>query len=231
QNKNELALAIFQTNGVAAGDDVGLFLRMARINHGCSSAVDATYHWRDDEKVLVVHALKDIPVGKEILTTYIDSKKPRSERKALLRQQYGFDCGCEVCALPDKLSAASDSRLAEITRLHEKFKAWGSFGLDGHEAVDCIRRIWEIMDEEDYLTERGQLASDAAWIAAAHSDWAATKAWAQLAVKWFTREVGADYKAVKELKSVVNDPRNSKVWSTRASAKVGGPGKARQHHI
>jgi len=60
---DEVALAIFQTNAVSAGENVGIFPQMARINHGCSSAFNVVYNWRDDEKILVVHALKNIQKG------------------------------------------------------------------------------------------------------------------------------------------------------------------------
>jgi hypothetical protein len=60
----ELALAIFQTNAVAAGSNaVGLFPRMARLNHGCARSFNSVYSWREDEGVLVVHALKSISEG------------------------------------------------------------------------------------------------------------------------------------------------------------------------
>jgi hypothetical protein len=63
KDKKELALAIFETNAVAAGPHVGLFPRMARLNHGCSSAFNAVYSWRANEGVLVIHALKPIARG------------------------------------------------------------------------------------------------------------------------------------------------------------------------
>jgi hypothetical protein len=60
----EVAIAIFQTNAVAAGDgQVGIFPRMARLNHGCVSAFNAVYSWRDHPGAIVVHALKDIKEG------------------------------------------------------------------------------------------------------------------------------------------------------------------------
>jgi len=57
---NEVALAIFQTNAVSAGDGVGIFPRMARLNHGCSRAFNSVYSYREKEGELVVHALKGI---------------------------------------------------------------------------------------------------------------------------------------------------------------------------
>jgi hypothetical protein len=63
EHPEEVALAIFQTNAVSAGEGVGIFPRMARLNHGCSSAFNVVYSWRDAEKFLIIHALKDIRKG------------------------------------------------------------------------------------------------------------------------------------------------------------------------
>ena len=59
-----LALAIFQTNAVSAGNDaVGIFPKMARLNHACAGAFNAVYTWREEEGELVVYALKPIKSG------------------------------------------------------------------------------------------------------------------------------------------------------------------------
>lgn len=59
----QLALAIFETNSIAAGNNVGIFPRTARLNHGCSSAFNSVYTWREGEGALVVFALKSIKKG------------------------------------------------------------------------------------------------------------------------------------------------------------------------
>ena len=59
----EVALAIFTTNAVAAGEKVGIFPRMARLNHGCSSAFNVVYSWREKEEALFIFALRDISRG------------------------------------------------------------------------------------------------------------------------------------------------------------------------
>jgi len=48
---------------VAAGENVGIFPRMARLNHGCSSAFNAVYSWREKEEALVIFALRNISKG------------------------------------------------------------------------------------------------------------------------------------------------------------------------
>lgn len=63
ERSSQVALAIFQTNAVTAGEAVGLFPQMARLNHGCAGAFSAVYAWREREGVIIVHALKAIKQG------------------------------------------------------------------------------------------------------------------------------------------------------------------------
>ncbi|KAG6854680.1 hypothetical protein C0991_003329 [Blastosporella zonata] len=157
---DEVALAIFQTNAVAVREGVGIFPRMARLNHGCSGAFNAVYTWRDKEGVLVVHALKKILKGQLNV----------GENRAFLEENYDFTCMCRVCSLTDRESRASDTRLMAIADGYAQFATWGQGAISGIEAIDVVRMIWAIEDEEGYWSERGQLAADAAWVAAAHSE-------------------------------------------------------------
>ncbi|EAU85929.2 hypothetical protein CC1G_02952 [Coprinopsis cinerea okayama7 len=161
KDKKHLALAIFETNAVSAGSSVGIFPRMARLNHGCSSAFNAVYSWRGQEGVLLIHAIKDIARGSEVLTTYSDTKKPRDERRAYLRDHYGFHCTCGSCALPEAESKASDNRLLAMAQHHSQLAGWMERKISGVEAIDHIKAIWKLGDEEGYWSERGRLAGDA----------------------------------------------------------------------
>ncbi|KAF9485877.1 hypothetical protein BDN70DRAFT_970007, partial [Pholiota conissans] len=228
EHPDQVALAIFQTNAVSAGENVGIFPRMARLNHGCSSAFNVVYTWRE-EGYLIVHALKNIPKGRELLTTYTNSKRPRNERRAYLSQQYGFHCTCDVCSLPDALSKASDERLSAISALYDAFATWGSNQIEGPEAIEHIRKIWELEDQEGYWSERGQLAADATWIAAAHSDAISTQAWAKLAIEWYSYEIGADSSQVGVMKAVHAHPESHAAWGTRPPLTVRGPGELKSH--
>ncbi|KAJ3545335.1 hypothetical protein NM688_g5636 [Phlebia brevispora] len=221
---DHLALAIFQTNAVATGDKVGLFPRMARINHGCSSAFNSIYTWRENEGVLVIHALKPIKMGEELLTTYLDTKRPRVERQQHLRQHYGFECQCAVCSLSDSASAESDKRLSKMAELYARFSTWQHGDLTGKEAIDIAREIWVTGEKEGYWSERGQLAADAALVAAAHSDKDAVRAWAELAKKWYTYEVGADSEQVRWIREVLANPIKHQMWGSREEEIVGSPG-------
>jgi len=87
----QVALAITQTNGIAAGvRGVGVFPNVSRMNHGCSSAFNAVYSWREKEQKLVVHAIRPITQGQEILTAYFDTRRPRDERRLVQKHAFPF---------------------------------------------------------------------------------------------------------------------------------------------
>ncbi|KDQ62205.1 hypothetical protein JAAARDRAFT_170436 [Jaapia argillacea MUCL 33604] len=221
---SSIALAIFQTNAVAAGSNqVGLFPRMARLNHACSSAFNSVYSWREREGVLVVVALRDIKAGEELLTPYMDTKKSRRERQELLQSHYAFTCSCHVCSLPAKDSLASDKRLERMAGLLKRFESWERGDVSGEEAIRIAKEIWDIGEDEGYWSERGRLAADAVWVAAAHSDAKALTEWAKLAERWYSFDLGRDSEQVAEMKGVVANPQSHRAWGSRAKMVVGGP--------
>jgi hypothetical protein len=57
-----------------------------------------------------------------------------------------------------------------MSELQAQFTTWGNSVIDGVEAIGIVRRIWELGTEEGYWSERGRLAADAVWIAAAHQE-------------------------------------------------------------
>ncbi|KAF9454826.1 SET domain-containing protein [Macrolepiota fuliginosa MF-IS2] len=222
EHRDEVSLAIFQTNAVAAGDGVGIFPKMARINHGCSSAFNVVYTWREKEGALYVHALKSINRGQELLTSYTNSKRSRHDRRAFLAEHYGFECQCSVCSLSEAESRASDARLRAISEAYEEFAKWGEGRISGPEAIAQARKIWGLENGEGYWSERGRLAADATWVAASHSDAAATREWAAIAAEWYSYEVGTDSEEVGEMQAVVVRPDDHRAWGTRKRVEVGG---------
>ncbi|KAK0464306.1 uncharacterized protein EV420DRAFT_1036375 [Desarmillaria tabescens] len=221
-HRDEVALAIFETNAVAAGEGIGIFPRMARLNHGCSSAFNVVYSWRPAEGEIVVHALQNISRG-QLLTTYTNTKQPRKERREFLLEHYGFDCTCSVCSLPPSQSHASDERLNSISALYKLFSTWETHSISGAEAIDVVRRIWTLTNEEGYFSERGQLFADAALVALSHSDASAARAWAKAAAEWYGYELGQDSEQVANMGAIISKPEVHHAWGTRVHLIVGGP--------
>jgi hypothetical protein len=85
-------------------------------------------------------------------------------------QAYGFHCMCACCALHDKESNVSDSRLTTMSNLYGRLSTWDQGAIDGRDSIRLVKQIWSVGEEEGYTSERGRLAADAAWIAAAHSE-------------------------------------------------------------
>jgi len=219
----QLPLAIFQTNAVAAGSNVGLFPVMARLNHGCSRAFNSVYSWRGREGVLVVHALKDIKKGEELLTAYFDTIQTRDERRHHLKQNYGFHCTCACCALTGEESKMSDVRLTTMSGLYKRLSTWGQGEIDAQEAILVVKRIWAIGEEEGYTSGRGRLAADAVLVAAAHSDAEAIVEWARLALQWVSYELGPDSDLAEEMRTAIREPKKDTIWGQRSISTVEKP--------
>lgn len=53
---------------------------------------------------------------------------------------------------------------------YQRFARWGEGGADGAAVIKEAHRIWDLGEKEGYWSERGRLAADATWVAAAHSE-------------------------------------------------------------
>lgn len=94
--------AIFNTNCVTMGTrsqwGVGVFEYYSRLNHSCTPNVFNSYNATIQKEV--VHAIKPIAKGEELVTSYITNVRTAKQRQLEL-QRYGFTCKCEACYGPD----------------------------------------------------------------------------------------------------------------------------------
>ncbi|KAI5370079.1 Putative SET domain-containing protein [Septoria linicola] len=98
--------SIMQTNAfnVDVGDGSGrnhrgLFANVARINHSCAPNAHVCFYQSESTDVsgrMVVHALRDLQAGEEVLIAYFSILLPRSERQSKARK-WGFTCQCSAC--------------------------------------------------------------------------------------------------------------------------------------
>ncbi|PLW07876.1 hypothetical protein PCANC_04800 [Puccinia coronata f. sp. avenae] len=225
QGDNQIQLSkysgIFQTNGMSSGRGyMSIFPSISRLNHACTGAVNAVYHWRENEGREVVHVTKEIKPGEEIFLTYFDSKLPRNDRQSFLRQAYGFNCTCAVCSLDSHRVQESDFRITRINSLKATLSAWSPGSIGGAEAVQLIEDAIDLMTEEGMTYELGQLYADAAHIASAHSDFHNTRKYASLAAKHFSIELGPDSVEVAVANRITKNPTSSNVWATRLQETV-----------
>ncbi|KAF2849702.1 SET domain-containing protein [Plenodomus tracheiphilus IPT5] len=102
---------IFRTNAYNTGTDIGLFPKIARINHSCRP--NTSYYWSEKLNKRIVFASREIKRGEEFSVSYISLLLTREERQMRLNQ-YGFKCACEVCAQTGNVGKESDARRVKL---------------------------------------------------------------------------------------------------------------------
>ncbi|RMZ71926.1 SET domain-containing 5 [Pyrenophora seminiperda CCB06] len=110
---------IFRTNAYNTGDKVGLFPKIARINHSCRP--NTGYSWSERLNKRVVFATRKIKAGEEFFVSYISLTMTQEDRQKHL-DKYGFKCQCDACAQEHAARAASDKRRTTINNAFVKFE-------------------------------------------------------------------------------------------------------------
>ncbi|RDL38986.1 uncharacterized protein BP5553_03326 [Venustampulla echinocandica] len=158
QDQNRL-LTIFRSNAYNTGDSkVGLFPKIARINHSCSP--NSGNWWSEKTDRRVIYAARDIEKGEEITVSYIPLLKTTKDRQARL-EQYGFICDCAACQ-----SSESDKRRTKIWDLLEtlelKFRSPSKkTSTNDKRAAKAIHLVEMVEDEglTDYLARAFHVAA------------------------------------------------------------------------
>lgn len=111
---------IFRNNAYDSGTEIGLFPRIARINHSCRP--NAAYYWNEKLKKRLVYATREIEEGEEIFVSFISLLLTREERRKKLAR-YGFVCTCPACSAHDEEIHASDQSRTEISQAMRAFSS------------------------------------------------------------------------------------------------------------
>jgi hypothetical protein len=110
---------IFRNNAYNSGKEVGLFPKIARINHSCRP--NASYYWSDKLNKRIVYTTRRIKEGEEIFVSYISLLLTQEDRQKQL-DRYGFKCTCEACAQDRAAKEASDNRRVTIHKAFIDFE-------------------------------------------------------------------------------------------------------------
>lgn len=145
------SLGIARTNvlPLVGSDDAsgGLFLDASRINHSCRHNAHNT--WNENIGELTVHALRDIDPGQGITISYLPSTSEFAERQRHLKEKFKFKCKCELCSLPVVKRELSDKRLTNIQGIDRFIGAALLDGVDPVAALNILRMMFDLFEEED----------------------------------------------------------------------------------
>jgi hypothetical protein len=118
ETMDELGI-IFRTNAYNTGDRIGLFPKIARINHGCRP--NTSYYWNEKLNKRIVYVTRKIKAGEEFFVSYISLLLTQEERQKQL-DRYGFKCHCEACAQGQAAQEASDYRRTTMRNAFAHFE-------------------------------------------------------------------------------------------------------------
>jgi hypothetical protein len=110
---------IFRTNAYNTDQQIGLFPKIARINHSCRP--NTSYYWNSKLNKRIVYANRKITKGEEFSVSYIGLLSAHHDRQHSL-DRYGFKCSCEACAQKDTAMQVSDKRRVDISNAFMEFE-------------------------------------------------------------------------------------------------------------
>ncbi|KAL7917056.1 hypothetical protein ACQKWADRAFT_307697 [Trichoderma austrokoningii] len=215
---------IFRTNALPCGPGSpigGIYPTACFINHCCIP--NAHNNWNGAEGHETIYATRSIEKGEEI-TIFYDRGGGSKERRAFLKDAFGFQCDCSGCCLPPDLLKASDNRRMQIQRLD---KAIGnSFRMmnNPHESLSDCNLMLNVLDQEFDGCASAMIARlyyDAFQISIAHGDQARASIFAERAYEARLICEGEDSPATLRVKSLAVKPADhssfkvfSRKWQT-----------------
>lgn len=175
--------AIFRSNAYVSGDRIGLFPRIARINHSCRP--NTSYFWDAKLNRRIVFATRRIQKGEELSVSYISLLAAHEDRQKRL-DKYGFQCACEACGATHQRSA-SDRRRQEIKRIFDEFdttltlkKPRGAVEMNqALRMVKASERVVNLVEEEELADYYSKAYRIAAVCHARLDKWAQAASWAK----------------------------------------------------
>lgn len=158
---------IFRTNAYNTDNQIGLFPKIARINHSCRP--NTSYYWSNKLNRRVVYASRKIKKGEEFFVSYIGLLSAHEDRQKRL-DRYGFKCSCEACAAEKAVRRISDERREEISKAFTDFEPQltldvphsGSARRQARKNAQASSQLAELVEKEglaDYYAKAYRIAA------------------------------------------------------------------------
>lgn len=212
---------IIRSNGypLGPGSDVGgVFENISRINHSClPNAVQA---WNAQNREETVYAVRDIQPGTEITLSY-HAGGPSTVRKALLKENFGFDCACELCSLPPSELKASDGRLIRAQSLDASIGDSATVRASPGKVLKNCKSLLGIFQQEGIKDDRlARLWYDCFQVCNFHSDEARAATFLGRYVDAKKISSGSDGSDVLEMEPFVKEPKKHDSFGLKATWKT-----------
>ncbi|GKT45666.1 SET domain-containing protein 8 [Colletotrichum spaethianum] len=168
---------IFRTNAFTmAGGTLGIFPRIAKLNHSCRpNAGTASVGGSTSEGSArrVIYAARDIDAGEEVTITYAPLVQTTDERRARLAQ-WGFTCNCAACTARD-----DDKQRVEMKRLTGLIEM--ELGRDdfGGDVLPDAEKLVKLVEEVGLVDYLGKAYKYAAYAASRSGKFGAARKWAK----------------------------------------------------
>jgi hypothetical protein len=207
---------------LGAGAEVGgVFPDISRINHSCLP--NTVQYWNPMLEKQTIYAVRKIPAGTEITTSYHEGG-PSSDRKKILKDHFGFECSCEICSLPVDQLADSDKRLKRAQELDGTIGNGKKMHFEPDDVMKCCRELFNIYEKEGAKDGRlSRLYYDCFQMCNMHGDLARARCFAKYYCDTKKIAEGADSINVLETKPFVKNPQkhssfgSTEKWKTAAA--------------
>ncbi|KAK3295620.1 uncharacterized protein B0H64DRAFT_322698 [Chaetomium fimeti] len=200
-----------------------LFPAIARMNHDCRPS--AEYRYTPPHLAQVVVAARDILPGEELTLSYINPLMVRARRVGRLKKNWGFECGCALCALEGARRRAADGRVERIAEVRRELAVWpeegevrGRTGRASPEMGELLVGLYEM--ERLWGSMHEAYAMAALEFSGVGDAWTAVR-YASLGLEWGIPMLGEEDEEVEELRSLAEDPWGHWSWMKRVVGEEG----------
>ncbi|KAK7702796.1 hypothetical protein SLS64_009406 [Diaporthe eres] len=220
--------------GSGLGPFIGNFPEVSMYNHDCRPNVAFHLDHGIIHRTTVAAGRKGVAAGEELSISYVDGFRVRAVRRERTMRNWGFECACTQCSLPEALANASDHRLWRLYEVENSLLLSGSGDVTNKQAgggrkkkedkasyeartLDAVSLLLSIYEQERLLESQG---SSAYRIAALNYN-AFRRAegaikYALLALEQFVVEEGANSVGVREMVALLDDPEAHWSWGKRS---------------
>jgi hypothetical protein len=198
---------IVKTNALPLGSGStigGIFPTISRINHSCRPNTQHT--WNRSTERETIHAIRDIKKGEEITISY-SLGGPSQSRRQHLKENFGFDCTCDLCSLTDEALKRSDHRQELIRFFDDAIGDSVSVMESPGSILAYCRELLSLYEMEAITDPRvARVYYDAFQICITHGDRARASVFAQKAYETRLYLEGEDSLDTQKMKSFMTNP-------------------------